>query len=196
LLFVILMPAFSAASPLQFDKNAAKEHINQWLSSELDKLMQSPDIEVVSVSEEELNQLKIVGPDNIDVLIDAISTNEGRILSTPLLQAIKSLASESNRSLIISRLAAEPHLSEIILEKDWYKQAEVELLDIAQKTPKKLPSEGIICIAYLKKPANYLLLNQIIGNSDNPVNLHNSIIKIDPNIDLTNSISIAWNRKD
>ena len=199
ILITLLTAGIAESASPALDKEAARKLIKQWLDNELQKVvanLKSGEPQRVTPNDQNVTELTLIGPQNVDVLIDALSTQEGQPFSLEIEFAIGRLASAQNKEIIINAMSKCPDLSQVILDKGWYLDARSMLLKIANGNPRKMPDAVILSIARFKDPSTYPLLNEMVGYSPFVLGLHEQAKEINPGINLSQAIEIAWNRKD
>lgn len=106
----------------------------------------------------QVKALAKLGPENADVLIDAIGTDQAQ--NALLAFALVKTADDSNKASLVSSLQKKPVLSSVVFAKEWESAAAPQLLAGLRDSKVGLPYDWLRCAAKLKGPDAKRLLKE------------------------------------
>ncbi len=182
-------PDEEALGKISFPANPTKETLRQYV---FDILAATRSQHRFKPDDPQVNMLLRVGEENIDVLIGVARLCDIHT-SYHINMAIKQLATEQNKSVIINSLPDNKNLVWIVVTHKWQNEAR-DILIRELKKKVHLPVEWIQAVSDLQDPSTYdLLVNHFI-NSDRKYDTYN-VIKDLPGIGLeAHHIEEAWER--
>jgi len=143
----------------------------------------------------QIAMLKLVGPDNLDVLLDVLQERNrfGFVGYVYVMPAIKALIRDEDKEMILTRLPQQHELVKFVLGKNWTQDARNVLLEALRAQEQDLPDEWIQAVASFKDPATYDLLKWYMTHGDNPWQTYQDI-KTLPGIELSQTVAEGWDR--
>lgn len=142
----------------------------------------------------QVEMLERVGPANLDVLLEALGSRGGEgLFVTYLMPAIKALARDEHKEMILKLLPQRHELAEIVWEKGWAEDARSTLIDGLRAKPEYLPIEWVKAVASFKDPATYDSLKWDLANGGNPWWTYEAIKNL-PGLDLSKEAAEMWAR--
>lgn len=139
-----------------------------------------------SQTDPQVNMLKRIGPDHLDVLLDC------RPDMFHVRYAMTGLAGPQHKDLVLANLERWPNLADIVLEQGWAKDARDTLLR-GLKPGKDVSSEWLQAVLTLNDPSTYDQLKTYLAKGNNPGKTY-SMLKRLPGIDLSSAVADAWRR--
>jgi hypothetical protein len=145
-----------------------------------------------SSNDPQVRQLKRVGSENVDLLVDSLDSDPRSFGKDYfLIEAIKTLANDSNKKTILDGLAIHPSLAEVIVQRGWEQDAKQTLVKELKDAGEYLPTQWIVAVARLKDPATYPLLRNYFIRGSNKHSTYEAI-KTLPIGDLAGAVKEAW----
>jgi hypothetical protein len=179
-------PVTAGLRDIELPANPTREELRDYVRS---ILALSEGQSSFSSQDPQVARLTEVGPEHLDVLIDEL----GQFVMGDfhLLCAISELADERHKGLILGALPNQPDLAEIVLERDWVKDAEDVLVARLRARPCFLPTEWISAVAQLQRPDTYDDLIAYFESGPNKSWTYSAIETL-PGIDLEAAVNAAW----
>lgn len=148
-----------------------------------------------SPNDPQVSMFALVGNKNLKLLLDALPTTaHGGMGSFHLDYAIKQLATDADRDLILKALPTHPRLVSLVLEKGWAEDARDILITELKNSPaSSLNTDWIKAVVSLNDPSTYDLLTQYLVNSNNPSYVYELIERL-PDIKLDDAVAQAWTK--
>ena len=179
----------SKLSRIQLPEHPTKEQLRAYITAIMDsdrgrKRWSSVDPEV--------KMLTKVGPENIDLLIQALETQTDHFY---LKYAILALADDQSKKLVLEKLETYPFLAEVVLKRGWEQDAREILLRELRNEPDTLPSAWIDAVVKLHDPSSYPLLRSYFIHGSTPHNTY-AAIKTLPIENMLGAVNEAWARAD
>lgn len=131
-----------------------------------------------------------VGPENVPVLLDALSLSS-HMNDYHLRYAINRLADDSSKALIIAALPIYRELAEVVIRRGWENDAKQTLIDGLANPYEDLPTEWITAAVNLNDPATYPLLREYFIRGRNHYWTYEAIKDL-PIEDLPGAVAQAW----
>jgi len=178
-----------ALANITLAENPTREQVQQYVRATLDAHY------APSPGDPQTQSLLKVGPQHLDVLLDALAGAGLRsgTSSQHLLRAIEALARPEHKQLILDRLVAQPTLITVVEKMGWLDDARPLLIQGVRERPASLPSQWITHVANLRDPQTYEALKEAMVNSSQPATVYGAISKL-PGIDLDDAVQRAWQR--
>jgi len=162
----------------------------------------------VSPHDREVPLLVMVGPGRLGILIDALGERPATWAADEhLMAAIKHLAAEEHKELIIRRLSDRPTLIEVILDKGWEYDARNVLVDavvafgkqfVPEASPeaeadrsRSVPSAWFVAVCRLKDPRTYDGLRAYFTMCQFP-SYACDVLEHLPDFDLGRAVAEGW----
>jgi hypothetical protein len=146
------------------------------------------DQKAFSYEDPQVDMLAKVGPDNLDLLLNAPAS-----LDLYVAEVAAQFANDSNKSMIISALKRNMHLIHVIVERGWVEDARSVLVAGVRGQPKYLPSQWIAAVASLRDPSTYNDLISYLIRGPDRLRTYQALQKI-PGLDLTAAVESAWQK--
>jgi hypothetical protein len=141
------------ALPANPTKEQAREYVAKIIAA-------SQNQNTFSEADPQVAMLEQVGPDNLDVLLDAY---KGRGMGSFHVQyAIVRLAGPQHKDLVLAALPRIPELAQIVLSNGWQDEAKDTLIGGLQSNTGYLPDEWMQATASLHSPEAYEALKQYV----------------------------------
>jgi hypothetical protein len=185
-------PDEEALAKITLPENPTKEQVRKYVS---DIAAVSQKQNSFSSDDPQVEMLMKVGPANLDVLLDSLSGNRRRIgnMSFYIMPAVKGLAGNEHKEMILKHLAQQPELAEIVLGQGWAADARDVLTEGLRAKRRDLPSDWIKAVASFKDPATYDALKSYLANGNNPAETYKDIKDL-PGIELSQEVAESWER--
>jgi len=188
-------PDEEALAKITLPENPTKEQVRKYVQ---DISNASRKQNSFSDRDPQVEMLMKVGPANLDVLLDSLSHSQGfnfgfGMMHMYIMAAVKALAGNEHKEMILKHLAQERELSEIVLEKGWSEDAKSILTDALRERATRLPREWIEAVASFKDPATYDSLKWYLANGDSPSMTYEAIKDL-PGIELSQEVAECWER--
>jgi hypothetical protein len=133
-----------------------------------------------------------VGPENLDVLLDALDRTNAFPAQPYLDESILELARPQDKPLIVSSLAANLQLIDVVMKFSWQNDCRDVLIAVLRDDQQtSLPRNWLLALASLKDPATYPYLKAYLLRAGNRQLTYNAIKKL-PGIDLRETVDAAW----
>jgi hypothetical protein len=143
-----------------------------------------------SSDDPQVAMLERVGPDNLDVLVDAYGRRG--MGSFYLENAITHLARPEHKDLILRTLPAIPELAQVVVTYGWQEEAKDTLISGLQTTSDYLPREWMQATASLKSPEAVEALKQYMIRGQSRQEAFGAL-RVMPNAgDLAPTVATAW----
>jgi hypothetical protein len=146
-----------------------------------------------SSQDPQIEMLVRIGRRNVDALIEAFDEPVQETLDFYARWALRRLAGEEHKDVLIASLARHPELAEVILEKKWTIDAGQVLKDGLKGRPHYLPTEWIQAVASLRDPETYEDLIAYFIEGTNKPQTYEAIRSL-PGIDLESAVAETWER--
>ena len=143
----------------------------------------------------EPQMLAQVGPRHVKVLLDALEDGIPGCFNGYAIEALKRIAADEHRDLVIARLAQFPDLVKIVFEKGWARDARKVL--VGQLTAdSRLPVEWIQAVVSLNDPKTWSALVSHLRYTAMPYQVYKEICKISglPRAELNSVVAEIWER--
>ena len=137
----------------------------------------------------QIEMLAKVGRKNADVLIETYDQRVDYYFE----YALKQVAGEEHKDLVIAALAEHPRLASVVVHKGWAADAREVLTNALKVRPRYLPGEWIDAVASLRDPATYEDLRAYFIEGMNKNHTYDAIKSL-PGIDLEDAVIEAWER--
>jgi hypothetical protein len=185
-------PDAAALEKITLPDNPTKEQARQYLR---DIAAASEKQNTFSDQDPQVGMLAKVGSANMDVLLDALRTRGfgGMHLGFWVLPAIKELAGDEHKEMILKRLPQEHELADVVAAKGWAEDARTILMDGFRTRATELPTSWIEAVASLKDPTTYDVLKWYLSYGSNPSFTY-AAIKDLPGIELSKEVGDSWER--
>jgi outer membrane murein-binding lipoprotein Lpp len=137
-----------------------------------------------------------VGADNLNLLIDAmpVGSSRGGMGNYHLEQAIKLLADDRHKTLILKELPIRQRLVTVVIDKRWEQDArDILISELEGASSDQLPTEWFKAAASLQDPKTYGALTNYFAKSMNASSLYRYISML-PGIQLDGAVAAAWAR--
>ena len=146
-----------ALAKITLPANPTKEQAREYVAK---IIAASQNQNTFSEADPQVAMLEKVGPDNLDVLLDAYG---GRGMNSFHLQyAVVRLARPEHKDLVLAALPRIPELAQIVLSNGWQEQAKDTLIGGLQSNTEYLPDEWMQATASLHSPEAYEALKQYV----------------------------------
>jgi len=179
-------PDRDALRKIKLPENATKEQVRDYVGRVLNL---SERQNVFSSDDPQTRILARVGPQHLDVLVDALGFRmNGDMYVTG---AIGVLAREEHKELILDALPYTHALAEVVLKQGWEQDARAILLEELRRGPRYLPAEWLQAIVRLKEPETYDDLVKFFVWGANRAQTYRTILYL-PGIDLDKAAADAW----
>jgi len=139
----------------------------------------------------QIGMLVLVGEDNLDLLLETADDNPSGSATIHVNYAIKRLATDKSKDLILKSLEKNKELADVVLEHHW--QSDVKDILLAKLGTGYLPNEWIEAVVSFNDPATYDALIRHFENGSNKAQTYNLIREL-PGISLEKSVNVAWDR--
>ena len=181
-------PAFDPAiyARIQLPQNPTKAQVKEYI----DALIASSqrDAYIGPLTE----KLKVVGHDNLDVLLETLENVSQGSYSPALEQTIEGLAQKDDEAKVLPLLATHTQLVTVVVKLGWTKDAHDTLIaQLNDPHQRFLPREWIRAVAMFKDPSTYPALKAYLIRTSNRQETFNAIRKL-PDLDLTDTVAAAW----
>ncbi len=134
--------------------------------------------------------LQRVGPDNLDVLIDAYGRRGPG--SFYLENAIAHLARPEHKAMVLKMLPAIPELAEVVVTYGWQEDAKDTLINGLETTRNYLPREWIQAAASLKSPEAVKALKQYMVQGQSRQEAYEALRMMPDAGELAPTVAAAW----
>ena len=144
----------------------------------------------------EVNLLKMVGPEHVDVLLQPLLRRMILNGDIYLVEALKSLVQEDHKDLILGSLPRVPELINIVQLRGWTNEAAPILLRILGNKPggsRYLPHGLIEAVAELRRPESYADLRDYFYHGQNRYSTWKAIRDL-PGLELEAVVERLWSR--
>lgn len=187
-------PDMTKLNKITLPRHPTKEQLKQYVSR---ISTASAGQDTMSSNDPQVGMLAKVGAEHMDALIDALSGAMGGGDSSRfdryLLTAISHLASADAKKTIISHLADQRQLIEIVVSKGWEKDAKKPLVKVLNAHPWALPPGWVRAVARLQDKSTYAALKRYFVTGPNPIQTFHQIEYL-PGIKLSDAVARAWRR--
>lgn len=149
---------------------------------------------VTTNNDPQTQMLLQVGPQNLDLLLDAWKSVGARGGGRQHLSAAIELLldTDAHKQMLLDRLAAQPDLIVFIEKKNWLPEARPIMIEAVEKDPTLAPQWTSQLVGF-KDPRTYDALAEGLVISRTP-SQHYSMIKDLPGIELDDAVHRAWKR--
>jgi len=179
-------PDLKALREIKLPENPTKDQVKEYISK---IAAASRNQNTFSSDDQQVNMLIGVGPENLDLLIQA-ARRQGPA-SYYIVPAIVRLAREEDKKRILEALPYTHDLVEVVLNRGWEEDAREILLAELRGGPQYLPPQWIQALANLRDPNTYQDLKNFLINGGNRYSTYEAIKDL-PGIDLTQAVAGAW----
>jgi len=131
-----------------------------------------------------------LGPENVSLLIEALSLGSG-MNAYHLRSAIINLADDSNKARILEALPIHHELVSAVAKRGWVDDARDILLTELKVSGQRLPTQWIQTVALMNDEESYPLLREYFINESNRSSTYNAICYL-PIEDLDGAVAEAW----
>ena len=146
-----------------------------------------------SSSDPQVSMLALVGADNLQLLVNAMG--EGAHSSAGgyyLNYAIKRLAEDRHKEMILQALPTKQCLVSVVLQKGWEEDAKDTLItELKGANGAYLPTDWVKAVAALQDPETYDALGEYFSKASNASYIYKSIHML-PGIQLNDAVGKAW----
>ncbi len=174
---------------IRLPPNPSRDQVRDYVQ----KIMAVPEVSTgASEMDPQVRMLEAIGPDNVDILLDAMegASSNDRFRAVG---ALKHLLRPQDKAVILAHLAALPDLALFVLRYGWSADAHDILVQGVARHPAYLPTQWIDATAALKDPATYADLKWYLAHGANPSWTYRSIEDL-PAIELDDAVAAAWAR--
>jgi outer membrane murein-binding lipoprotein Lpp len=177
----IEMPADRSAENL-------KNYINEIIVASQGQNMFSP-------QDPQVAMLARVGADNLPLLIDALPVGSSSNMGIFYLEsAIKLLADDRHKALIIKSLPIRQRLVSVVTDKGWEEDArDILISELEGYASAQLPTEWFKAVVSFEDPTTYSALTNYFSKSMSASYLY-QYISLLPGIELDDAVATAWAR--
>jgi outer membrane murein-binding lipoprotein Lpp len=184
--FVRKGPDLEALGAIKLPPNPTKEQVRDYVNR---ILVASKLQNVFSSDDPQSAMLMQVGPENLDVLLEASPVEPfGDTYTTT---AIAALAREEDKKRILDALPYNHGLANVVLAKGWEQDARDILVAELESGARYLPIEWIEAVVRLRDPKTYDALKGFLISGSNRSSTYGAIKRL-PDIDLTDAVAQAW----
>jgi len=176
-------------SEIKLPDHANKDQVRKYV---LDIIATSKGQRSWSSRDPHVAMLTKVGKDNVDVLIEALSSTEGGC-DYHVEQAIEHLADETSKPAILEALPIYNDLVTVIVRRGWESDAKQILLTELKSSRQYLPTDWITAVASLSDSNSFPLLREYFINGENKYWTYNAIKHL-PIENLSGAVDEAWQR--
>ena len=177
-------PDLKALRKIKLPENPTEDQVQEYIDS---IIIASEGQSRWSPRDPQVRMLAKLGRERLTVLIDALGSGGSYYLA----EAVKQLATEDDKQLIIDALRRYHGLVEIILREGWEKEAKDILVQVLATRPNGLPTEWIRAVGRLKDPKTYDDLKAYFVRGLNPSSTYAVLVDL-PGFDLTAAVAEAW----
>ena len=175
---------------LELPKNPTKTQVRIYVGTIL--RVADQERELFSGSDPEIEAIKRVGPDHVDVLIEPFEMrlffNGGMYLT----EALKSLVTEDHKKLILDKLSEAPQLVEIVVLRGWTKDAAPTLFEKLAERDSYLNTDWVKAAASVATPSQYDDLKYQLRHGGNPYHVWTAIKDLPRMGSLESIVVAAW----
>lgn len=179
-------PDLNALLKIKLPQNPTKRQVREYIQK---ILIESRNQRSYLAADPQVSMLIDVGAEHIDVLVEATTDNVP--WTRYPVEAITQLATERDKSLVLSKLRQKKKLSTVVYHKDWSADARDILISGLKNYTGYVPYDWIRALASLQDPASYAVLKAYMENGWNRHSTYR-IIKTLPDINLNQSLQKAW----
>jgi hypothetical protein len=183
-------PDAATLQEIVLPEGAGREEIRDYIAAILDA---SSGQHMFSDRDPQAAMLAKVGRENLDLLLEAMSTYWYALQDYHLQRAVIKLATDEDKGLILEHLAHQPGLVSVVLRKGWEEDARDILLERLAANPDHLPPEWVDAVARLQDPSTYPLLLKYLINGQNRTMTFEAIRNLE-GIQLDEAVAQAWKR--
>lgn len=137
----------------------------------------------------QVDMLAAAGKRDFESLLDALGRHDD--LDWYVTLAITQIAREAHKPLVLQRLARQPDLIEVVVERQWVADARETLVRELARNPRRLPQDWIEAVVELRDPATYDALTQYLVHAPGRLRTYQQIRDL-PGIDLRDAVARAW----
>jgi len=169
-------------SALKLSPNASRAEVKDYIR----KIHEiSSDQSRSSWDDPQVGMLAAVGPENLDLLLEGAERHDSYSV-----QAIKRIAGEEHKELILKYLSVLPRLAGVVVNFGWQEDAR-DILLAGLQTDGYLPSEWVSVVAGFEDPETYSALIGYFVNGRSRAQTYR-IIKNLPGIELNGAVPKVW----
>lgn len=144
---------------------------------------------IFSSDDPQVEMLARVGREHLDLLLDNVRTSARSIQA---INAIKKLATDEDRDLVVSYFVQAPELIEIIQSKRWEGAARGEMLRYLQTHPDNVSMNIVLALASLQDPSTYDDLIYGFSHAWGQIGEGYKALENLPGFDLKKAVNAAW----
>ncbi len=182
-------PDIAKLADLTLPDDASPDEVKKYI---LDIIASSQGQKTFSDRDPQVAMLTKVGPQNLPLLIEALSYSMS-MNSFHIERAIINLADESNKSLILDSLPIHHNLVKTVIQNGWEVDAREILLTELKIPGQYLPIEWISAVASLNDSESYKLLRDYFINGMNRSWTYKTIQHL-PIENMPGAVEDAWHR--
>ena len=179
-------PDVEALGAIKLPQNPTKQQVREYVNQ---ILQASQGQNTFSTDDPQVRMLMAVGPENLDVLLEASATQGLDDVYATV--AIAALARDEHKKMVLDALRYNHGLAKVVLEKGWEQDARDILVAGLERGARYLPTEWVEAVARLRDPKTYDALKGFLISGSNRSFTYD-VIKRLPGIDLTDAVAQAW----
>jgi len=180
-------PDREALGKITLPENPTKDHVREYVAR-ITQVSQRQS--VFSSDDPQVPMLVAVGPEHLDVLLEA-ATRGDFFGPYHILEAVKRVAGAQHKQMILDALPHQHELAAVVLARGWATDARETLLAELRAAPQYLPTEWIHAVASLRDPETYDELKRCLIFGGNRAATYDAI-RFLPGIELEDAVASAW----
>ena len=187
-----MLAAVRELKKIKYPDPATPDALRQYIQFIVDA---SVNINWVSSDDLQIQLFIKVGKPNIALLFDAFRDERepnAWFINYYASTAVETLADETVKPLIIDSLPKYPALAEVIIRKNWIKDAKPSVIKVFEtRDVKTIHPDFIFMLSEYKDPTTYPLITKYITSNDNRIKAIGYARGLD-GIDLAKTVRSAW----
>ncbi len=181
-----------AMTGLKLPRRASKDQVRAYVQKIADLSQRNIRAEF---SHPQYAMLERVGPQNVDVLLEHLNSQEQGTIHYYMRYTIQKLVREEHKSLILRWLELEHELIPVVLQQGWQEDAKPILVKRLAEHPRLVPTEWIDAVVRLQDPDTYEALRWYLVNGVNNAFTYESIRTL-PGIQLDEAVAGLWQKTE
>ena len=147
---------------------------------------------IYSTRDPEIELLECVGGKHVDVLLEPLVHLDSVNAGSYLIEAMKELADESHKDLILESLADVPRLIAVVVAKGWTESAAPTLLRALEKRSRHLHPDWVTAAARVARPQHYDHLKFQLAEGQDPAGVWLAIRDLPGMEPLDEFVDTTW----
>lgn len=185
-------PALERLAKIEMPADRSAENLKHYIN---EIIFASQNQNMFSPQDPQVTMLARIGTDNLPLLINALPAGPGNSMGLYYLEyAIKLLADDRHKALILKELPLRQRLVSVVTDKGWEQDArDILVSEMEGSASAQLPTEWFKAVASFQDPATYSALANYFSKSMSASYLY-QYISLLPGIQLDDAVAAAWAR--